>query len=92
MTSQKNRTLLLDGQQRITSLYGVIRGAPPKFFDGNGDIFKGLHFHLEREDFEFYQPVKMKEEPLWIDVTKLLRHKQGVEEALSGITKPGFDQ
>ena len=27
--------LLLDGQQRITSLYGIIRGAPPAFFDGN---------------------------------------------------------
>ena len=27
--------LLLDGQQRMTSLYGVVRGKPPKFFDGN---------------------------------------------------------
>ncbi len=27
--------MLLDGQQRVTSLYGVIRGAPPPFFDGN---------------------------------------------------------
>ena len=27
--------LLLDGQQRITSLYGVIRGEAPRFFDGN---------------------------------------------------------
>ncbi|MDS4069370.1 MAG: hypothetical protein RKO24_07090, partial [Candidatus Competibacter sp.] len=27
--------LLLDGQQRITSPYGVVRGEPPKFFDGN---------------------------------------------------------
>ena len=26
--------LLLDGQQRMTSLYGVIRGTPPQFFDG----------------------------------------------------------
>lgn len=24
--------LLLDGQQRMTSLYGVVRGHPPKFF------------------------------------------------------------
>src|SRR5215212_8255181 len=27
--------LLLDGQQRITSLYGLIRGKPPQFFQGN---------------------------------------------------------
>lgn len=26
---------LLDGQQRIASLYGVVRGRSPQFFDGN---------------------------------------------------------
>lgn len=63
--------LLLDGQQRITSLYGVLRGNPPKFFDGNAQSFTGLHFHLDRQEFEFYQPIKMKDDPLWIDVTEL---------------------
>jgi hypothetical protein len=65
--------LLLDGQQRITSLYGVVRGKPPKFFDGNGQAFTGLRFHLEGQSFEFYQPVKMKDDPLWIDVTELMQ-------------------
>src|SRR5438034_3815578 len=65
--------LLLDGQQRMTSLYGVIRGEPPKFFDGNEQAFKGLHFNLEEETFEFYAPAKMKGNPLWINVTDLLR-------------------
>lgn len=65
--------LLLDGQQRMTSLYGVLRGKPPKFFDGNAQAFTGLMFHLENEVFEFYQPVKMKEDQLWIDVTTLMK-------------------
>ncbi len=65
--------LLLDGQQRMTTLYGVERGKPPKFFDGNAQAFTGLRFHLESEVFEFYQPVKMKDDPLWIDVTELMR-------------------
>jgi hypothetical protein len=64
--------LLLDGQQRMTSLYGVLRGKPPKFFDGNAQAFTGLHFHLETEVFEFYQQQKMKDDPLWIDVTRLM--------------------
>src|SRR6056297_1704250 len=34
--------LLLDGQQRITSLYGVARGRPPSFFDGDARAFTGL--------------------------------------------------
>lgn len=65
--------LLLDGQQRITSLYGIIKGRPPEFFDGNADTFSGLHFHLENEEFSFYQPVKMKGDPLWIDVSALMQ-------------------
>lgn len=65
--------LLLDGQQRMTSLYGVVRGKPPKFFDGNAQAFTGLRFHLDAEVFEFYQPVKMRDDALWIDVTELMK-------------------
>ncbi|MCE7869341.1 hypothetical protein DYH09_03075 [bacterium CPR1] len=50
--------LLLDGQQRMTSIYGVARGAAPTFFDGDTRVFSGLRFHLETEQFAFYQPVK----------------------------------
>ena len=69
--------LLLDGQQRMTSLYGVVRGKPPKFFDGNAQAFTGLRFHLDAETFAFYQPLKMQDDPLWIDVTELM--KKGME-------------
>jgi hypothetical protein len=65
--------LLLDGQQRMTSFYGVVRGRPPKFFDGNAQAFTGLRFHLEEEKFAFYQPLKMQDDPLWIDVTELMK-------------------
>ena len=65
--------LLLDGQQRMTSLYGVVRGKPPKFFDGNAQAFSGLHFHLENEVFGFFQPVKMRGDHLWVDVSELMK-------------------
>jgi len=65
--------LLLDGQQRMTSLYGIIRGKPPRFFDGNAQAFTGIYFHLDDEVFEFYMPSKMKDNPLWINVTELMR-------------------
>lgn len=74
--------LLLDGQQRITSLYGVARGKQPKFFDGNAQAFSGLFFHLETETFGFYQPVKMQDDPLWIDVTALMSRGQDGHEQL----------
>jgi uncharacterized protein with ParB-like and HNH nuclease domain len=54
--------LLLDGQQRITSLYGIIRGRAPKFFDGNAQAFTGLYFNLEDEVFE------VEVEPAWMAI------------------------
>jgi hypothetical protein len=65
--------LLLDGQQRMTTLYGVLRGKPPLFFDGNAQAFTGIQFHLAEETFEFYAPAKMKDNPLWIDVTQYMQ-------------------
>lgn len=64
--------LILDGQQRMTTLYGVIRGKAPKFFEGNSQPFTGLYFNLESEQFMFYMPLKMQGDPLWIDVSQLM--------------------
>lgn len=65
--------LILDGQQRATSLYGIIRGEPPPFFDGNANAFTDLYFHVGNESFEFYGPIKMKDNPYWINVTRLMQ-------------------
>jgi len=79
--------LLLDGQQRMTSLYGVVRGRAPKFFDGNAQAFTGLRFHLETETFAFYQPLKMQDDPLWVDVTVLMQKgTAGLGEFVSRLT------
>jgi hypothetical protein len=65
------KLLLLDGQQRVTSLYGIMCGEPPAFFEGDKTAFTGLHFNVEDEVFEFYAPSKMKDDPRWVDVTAL---------------------
>jgi hypothetical protein len=65
--------LLLDGQQRITTLYGIVRGGPPRFFEGNASVLSGLHFNLIDESFEFYAPLKMRDNPAWVDVTKVMQ-------------------
>jgi hypothetical protein len=79
--------LLLDGQQRMTSIYGVVRGKAPKFFDGSDQAFIGLRFNLETEAFEFYQPVTMRDDPLWIDVSKLFQSGQvGIGEMIKTLT------
>ena len=81
--------LLLDGQQRITSLYGIIRGRPPKFFDGHAQTFTGLYFNIDDETFAFYMPTRMEGDPLWIDVTELMQKGMG-EFTQRLVAEPAF--
>ena len=84
--------LLLDGQQRMTSLYslyGVVHGRAPRFLDGNAQAFTGLRFHLATETLGFYQPVKMKGDPLWSNVTELMQKgTAGLGEFVAHLTAP----
>lgn len=68
-------SLLLDGQQRVTSLYGIMRGELPPFFDGDAKAFTDLYFHLDSEEFEFRSSVKMALDNRWVDVTRLFEQK-----------------
>ncbi|GGK61353.1 GmrSD restriction endonuclease domain-containing protein [Nocardia camponoti] len=70
VTGSGLRQLLLDGQQRITTLYGILRGSAPAFFEGDVIAFTGLHFDVERELFEFQVPGRDLA-PAWIDITEL---------------------
>jgi hypothetical protein len=81
--------LLLDGQQRMTSLYGIIRGRTPRFFDGRSDTFTGLYFNLETEEFSFYQPLRMKDDPLWVNVSDLM--KGGMDGLGAHLARMGAD-
>ena len=72
-----NVDLILDGQQRMTTLYGIIKGKAPDFFEGNENTFTGLYFNLADEVFEFYLPMKMKDDRNWISVTELMQAGAG---------------
>jgi hypothetical protein len=58
--------IVLDGQQRLTTLY--------KVFVGDEDI--RIYFNLETEEFQLYAP-PLKNQPLWIPVSDVLAGKQG---------------
>ncbi|MCY3865283.1 MAG: DUF262 domain-containing protein [Chloroflexi bacterium] len=69
--------LLLDGQQRLTSLYGIVRGKKPDFSNAEPSAFLNLYFNVETEEFEFYGPTKMKHNPRWISVTDVMQKDLG---------------
>lgn len=83
VTAPALRVLILDGQQRITTMYGITRGRPPAFFHGDERAFSGLRFHVEDETFAFYAPAKMRDDPRWVDVTSL--YTRGLEPPIAAL-------
>ena len=90
--------LLLDGQQRMTSLFGVIKGRKPAFFEGKFDSFENLYFNVEEEEFRFHQPTIMDSDNKWINLSKLyiegnsrviesLKDAEQFSEYISRVTK-----
>lgn len=70
--SSGTASLILDGQQRMTSLFGVIRGKAPQFFDGDASAFTNLYFNIDEETFEFYSQQKMKGDRAWVSVSEVI--------------------
>ena len=64
---------IVDGQQRITTLYSIIKGKRPPFLldkQSYQRVLRGLHFDLRNQVFQYYQSW-MRDDPRWIDLSKL---------------------
>lgn len=62
--------VLLDGQQRLTTLYLLIKGKIPPYYTEN-DITndpRRLYFNLKTAEFNYYQKQKMEDNPFWKSV------------------------
>ena len=64
--------LLLDGQQRLTTLYVLFKGEAPKFYESES-LFFNLYFNMQTEEFRFWQKTLMQNNPAWIGVHEFLR-------------------
>lgn len=63
--------LILDGQQRLTTIYTIFRGKTPNWYEGQS-LRTDLYFSLEEEEFEYYMPKKMANKLEWINVSEFL--------------------
>ena len=59
--------VLLDGQQRLTTLYLLIRGEIPPYYKEDEITHdpRNLYFNLETGEFLYYSKNKMQGDPLW---------------------------
>lgn len=71
--------LLLDGQQRLTTLYVLFKGEAPRFYEGES-LFFDLYFNAQTEEFRFWQKSRMENNPAWIGVHEFL--SEGLEALL----------
>jgi hypothetical protein len=62
--------VLLDGQQRLTTLYLLLTGKIPPYYNKNEIITdpRELFFNIESCVFQYYQPSRMKGNPVWVKV------------------------
>jgi hypothetical protein len=70
--------VLLDGQQRLTTLYLLIKGEIPPYYTAEDIINdpRELYFHMLKREFEYYGPVKMGNDPFWIRVVDFFQGKK----------------
>ncbi|WCK77896.1 GmrSD restriction endonuclease domain-containing protein [Agrobacterium fabrum] len=78
--------ILLDGQQRVTTLYMLIRGELPPYYtlEEITEDTRGLHVHVQTREVEYRQK-RMENDPRWINLTDIFKKKvraKDVDKAL----------
>lgn len=69
--------ILLDGQQRITTLYMLIRGEIPSYYT-LAEIMndtRGLYVNLGSLELSYYMKTRMAHDPLWQNITDIFQGK-----------------
>ncbi len=81
--------LLLDGQQRLTTLYVLFKGEAPQFYEGEA-LFFDLYFNMQTEEFRFWQKSLMEKNPAWIGLHEFL--SAGLDKLLEGLDQLDDDR
>jgi len=69
--------IILDGQQRITTLYLLMKGEIPPYYtekEIENDI-RNLYVNVETIELEYYKAKMMENNPLWVNITDIFKGK-----------------
>ena len=69
--------ILLDGQQRVTTLYMLIRGKIPPYYTAPEIVndTRGLHVNVETLELSYYMKARMENNPFWQNITDVFEGK-----------------
>jgi hypothetical protein len=85
--------VMLDGQQRLTTLYLLTQGEIPCYYtesDLKNDP-RSLYYDLRSGDLQYYQPSRMKDDPAWVRVVDCLRDGINVFNVAKDLAQEGQD-
>ena len=83
--------LLLDGQQRVTTLYMLIRGTippyytPPEIMNDTRELF----VQLETRELSYYMKTRMENNPLWQNITHVFQRKIRARDVVRTLEEKG---
>ena len=83
--------LLLDGQQRVTTLYMLIRGVIPPYYTAPEIMndTRDLFVHLETLELSYYMKTRMENNPLWANITHVFQRKVRARDVVRTLEEKG---
>jgi len=67
--------ILLDGQQRVTTLYFLIRNKIPPYYSKEEILTdpRGLYVNVETLELQYYKKIIMSNDPRWVNITDIFQ-------------------
>ena len=89
--SQGAVKIILDGQQRITTLYMLVRGKLPPYYTDEEITHKiwDLYINVSTMELEFYKKIQMENNPRWVLVTDIFTRKINALSVIQAIQAKG---
>ncbi len=83
--------ILLDGQQRITTLYMLVRGTIPPYYTTSEILndTRGLYVNVETLELAYYSKTKMENDPRWQNITDIFQRKIRAKDIVRELEKKG---
>jgi len=83
--------LLLDGQQRVTTLYMLINGNIPPYYTAPEIMndTRGLYVNVENLELSYYMKTRMERNPSWQNITDVFKGKVSAFELQEKYTELG---
>lgn len=83
--------LLLDGQQRITTLYMLMRDQIPPYYTAQEIMndTRGLYVNLETLELSYYMKTKMENNPIWQNITDIFQRRVRARNVIKELKAKG---